>query len=59
MLSAIDDRVRLGNTLQARREVRRLANDAALLSVTRADQVADDDQPSRNADTSSQGGARS
>ena len=31
--------------LQARREVRRLADDAALLRVSRADQVADDDQP--------------
>ena len=45
-----DDRVRLGDPLQARREVRRLADDAALLRLTRSDQVADDDQPGRNAD---------
>ena len=38
-----DDRVRLGNPLQARREVRCLADNAALLRLTRADQVADDD----------------
>ena len=46
-----DDRVRLGNALEPRREVRRLADDAALLGFTRADQVADDDKPGRNADT--------
>ena len=37
--------------LQPRREVRRLADDAALLRLARADQVADDDQPGRDADT--------
>ena len=46
-----DHRVRLGNALQARRKVRRLADDAALLRLTRSDQVADHDQPGRNADT--------
>ena len=40
-----DDHVRLGNALQARGEVRRLADDAALLRLTRSDQVADYDQP--------------
>ena len=38
-----DDRVRLGDPLEARREVRRLADDAALLRLTRSDQVANDD----------------
>ena len=37
--------------LQARREVRRLADDAALLRLARSDQVADHDQPGRDADT--------
>ena len=41
--------------LQARREVRRLADDAALLRVPRSDQVADHDQPGRDADTGLQG----
>ena len=45
-----DDHVRLGDALQARREVRRLADDAALLRFARADEVADDDQPGRDAD---------
>ena len=36
--------------LQARREVRRLADDAALLRLARSDQVADDDQPGCDAD---------
>ena len=45
-----DDRVRLGDRLQARREVRRLADDAALLRLPRSDQVADDDQPGRDPD---------
>ena len=34
-----DDHVRLGDTLQARREVRRFADDVALLRLTRSDQV--------------------
>ena len=50
MPSADDDHVRLGDPLQARREVRRLADDAALLRLPRSDQVADHDQPGRNAD---------
>ena len=45
-----DDGVRLGNALQACREVRRLADDAALLRLTRSDQIADHDQPGGNAD---------
>ena len=38
-----DDAVRLGNALQACRKVRRLADDAALLRLTRSDQIADYD----------------
>ena len=45
--------------LQPRREVRRLADDAALLRFARADQVADHDQPGGNADTGLQRSARS
>ena len=44
-----DHRVRLGDPLQTRREVRRLADDAALLRLTRSDQVADHDQPGGDA----------
>ena len=36
-----DDHVRLSEPLQARREVRRLADDAALLRFTRSDQITD------------------
>ena len=43
------------SALQARREVRRLADDCLLLRLTRADQVADDDQPGGDADTDLQG----
>ena len=50
-----DDPVRLGDALQACRKVRRLADDAALLSIARADQVADHHQPRRDADTRLQG----
>ena len=50
-----NDRVWLGNALEPRREVRRLADDAALLGFTRADQVADHDQTGRDADTGLQG----
>ncbi len=53
-----DDRIRLGDPLQARREVRRLADDAALLRVPRSDQVADDYQAGCNSDTTLQGSAR-
>ena len=49
-----DHRVWLGNALQAGCEVRRLADDAALLRFTRADQVADHDQPSGYANASLQ-----
>ena len=45
-----DDHVRFGDRLQPRREVRRLADDAALLRLPRSDEVADDDQPGRDAD---------
>ena len=50
-----DHAVRLGNALQARRKVRRLADDCLLLRSARPDQVADDHQPGRNADTGLQG----
>ena len=53
-----DHHVRLGDALQARRQVRRLADDAALLSLPRSDQVADHDQAGRNADTGLQGSIR-
>ena len=53
-----DDHVRLGDPLQARRKVRRLADDAALLRLARSDQVADHDQPGGNADTGLQGTRR-
>ena len=46
-----NDHVRLGKSLQTRREVRRLADDATLLRGRRSDQVADHDQAGRNADT--------
>ena len=36
-----DDHVRLSEPLQARREVRRLADNAALLRFTRSDQITD------------------
>ena len=55
MLSAIDDAVRLCNALQACRKVWRLADDGLLLRSARADQVADDHQARRNADTGLQG----
>ena len=37
-----DDAVRFGDSLQPRRQVRRFAQDAALLRLPRTDQVADD-----------------
>src|SRR5262249_17521082 len=55
---ADDDRVRLGDPLQARSEVRRLANDAALLRLPRPGEIADNHQPRRNSDTGLQGTAR-
>jgi hypothetical protein len=45
-----DDGIRLGQSLQARREVWRLADDRLLLCRTRADQVADHDKPGGDAD---------
>ena len=51
MLSAMTTVFGSAIALQARRKVRRLADDAALLRLTRSDQVADHDQPGRNADT--------
>ena len=45
-----DDGTRLGQSLQARREVWRLADDRLLLCSTRADQVADHDKPGGDAD---------
>jgi len=53
-----DERVRLGDPLEARREVWCLTDDAALLCFTRANQIADDDKPGCNSDTSLQGNAR-
>jgi hypothetical protein len=44
--------------LQPRGEVRRLADNAALLRLPRSDQVADDNEPGRNADTGLQGSVR-
>jgi hypothetical protein len=43
--------VRLGDALQACREVGGLANDGLLLSRTCPDQIADHDEPGRDADT--------
>jgi hypothetical protein len=45
-----DDRVRLGEALQAGCQVGRLADHRLLLRRPRADQVADDDEPGRDAD---------
>jgi hypothetical protein len=45
-----NDHIRLCDPLQARREVRCLADNAALLSLSRSDQVADHHQTSRNTD---------
>ena len=53
-----DDCVRLGDALQARRQVRRLTDNAALLRLARSDQVADNNEPGRNADTGLQRSVR-
>ena len=45
-----DDGTRLGESLQARREVWRLADHRLLLRRTRADQVADHDKPGGDTD---------
>src|SRR5262249_7311994 len=55
---ADDDDIRVGNPLQSRREIRRLANDAALLRLPATDEIADDDLPGRNSDSGLQGSAR-
>ena len=52
------DHVRIGDRLQARREVRGIADDPALLRLARSDEVADDDQPGRDADPHVQRRAR-
>ena len=44
------DHVRLGQRLQARRQVRRVADDATFLRISRSDQVTDHDEPSGDAD---------
>src|SRR6516225_5973810 len=49
-----DHHVRLSDSLQARRKVWRLADDATFLRFARSDQVADNDQPSGDANTSLQ-----
>ena len=46
-----DHHVRLGDPLQARRQVRRLADDASLLCLARTNEITDHDEPGRNADT--------
>ena len=48
------DSIGISECLQPRRQVWRVADDAALLRLAGADQVADDDQPSGNADASLQ-----
>ena len=47
-----DDRVRLGDALQSCSEVWCLTDDAALLRLSRSDQIADNDQPGGDADAS-------
>ena len=46
-----DDHVRFGHRLQARREVRRLTDDSALLRLPRSDEVPNNDEASRDADS--------
>jgi hypothetical protein len=46
-----DNRVRLGESLQSGCEVRRLADDAALLRLFGADQIADDHEPGGDPDS--------
>jgi hypothetical protein len=53
-----DNAVRLSNALQARRKVRRLANDCLLLRSAGADQVADDHQTRCDADARLKGSIR-
>ena len=49
-----DERVRRGQRLQPGGEVRRLADDPALLRRTRADQIADHDEPGGDAEPHAQ-----
>jgi hypothetical protein len=44
------DHVRLGQRLQARRQVRRVADDATFLRLSRSNEVTDHDEPSGDAD---------
>src|SRR6516164_5447976 len=53
-----DNAVRLCNTLQACRKVRRLAHDGLFLRSARTDQVADDHQTRCDADARLKGGVR-
>src|SRR5450755_4844080 len=53
-----DHHVRLVNPLQTRREVRGLTDDAALLRLSRSDQVADDDQSGGDTNAGLQGNRR-
>ena len=55
MLSAMTTVFGSAIALQTRREVRRLADNPALLRLSRSDQIADYDQPSGNADAGLQG----
>jgi hypothetical protein len=55
---ANDNHVRLRDDLQARRKVRRLANNGSLLRVPRADELTDDHKAGRNSDTGLQGSGR-
>src|SRR5271156_5852574 len=52
-----DHRIRFSDPLNARREVRRLADDAALLRLPCSNEIPDDDQPSRDPDPDVQRGA--
>ena len=50
MLSADNDHVWLGDPLQARRKIRRLANHAALLRLPRRDEMTNHDQAGCHSD---------
>ena len=58
MLSAITTRVRLGDSLESRGEVRGFADDAALLRIFPIGCIADDHEASGNADARLQRRAR-
>ena len=53
-----DHHVRFGDALQARRKIRRLTDDAAFLRLSRSDNIADHDQPGRDADAALQRSVR-